>query len=361
MIRVRAALSLLVAALPALAPSAAVAAKSVALPAIALPQYPVCEASAAIEAPCVEHRGATCVWIGDNELPDHLFEYEVTEKGRLWPSGHWQIPLDDQVGDIEALVKDGDSLLAVGSHGRNSGCEFKKKRARVARIAADGASAKLVAADKEWKDNLADCEKWIALGDGADDAAARALRASACSAIIDAETAAQKYVAEHPDEKKCPESPFNVEAAVSVKQSGSRRIWLGLRSPLVGGKAILLRLVKLPDGRSEKRIQFDGIAAIDLEGMGIRELTTADDKIWGIAGTPPDSDTASFLWSIDESKLENGATIAAVEKGAALPSRAEGLVVQPKEKRAIVIVDGGLDETAGKCDPQSEQLVVDVK
>ena len=139
---------------------------------IDLPRYPVCEPSAAISVACLAHPKATCIWLGDNEQPEHLFEYEITEEGRLVESEHWKIPLADAVGDVEAMVEDGSSVLAVGSHGRNSGCEFKKKRARIVRIERDPLRATLVASADEWKKNLADCEDWIAVGDSAADAPA---------------------------------------------------------------------------------------------------------------------------------------------------------------------------------------------
>ncbi len=327
-----------------------------------LPDYPVCEASAALELPCRAHPGKDCIWIGDNEQTDHLFEYEVSEEGRLFKSEQWMIPLDEEVGDIEALVKDGDAVLAVGSHGRNSSCEFKKKRARIARVSADGSTAELVAGAANWTKNLTDCGTWVAPADDGDAASARTLRGKACETITQEEKAAEEFSKANPDSKKCKEKPLNIEGAVSVPGSdGRKRIWFGLRAPVVGGKAILLRLAAL-NGASEERITFDGIAAIDLGGKGIRDLTTsADGRIWGIAGTELDSTTEKgFLWRVKEDQLVNGGTISTVEKvGDPLPPTSEGLVVQPK--RAIVIVDGGLDEVNAKCDPPVQQLAIELR
>lgn len=326
---------------------------------VALPEYPVCEASAAIEVACLAHRGKTCVWLADNEQPDHLFEYEVSEAGRLFPSEHWKIALDEDVDDIEALVEDDKGVLAIGSHGRNSKCEYKKKRVRVARIARDASTVQLAASDDAWQKNLTDCEQWIELGDAAAEAPARELRREACDAIMKAEIAAEEH-AKKKDGKPCPVTvtPFNLEGAVSVPEAGGRRIWVGLRAPVSGSKAFLLRLVPL-EGTSKQRIRFDGIAAIDLGGKGIRELTTAGDDLWGIAGTPANSGDKSFLWTVAASALKSGATISAVKKvGDPLPATSEGLVVQPDEKRAIVIIDGGLDEDVAACDPPAKQLVV---
>ena len=188
----------------------------------------------------------------------------------------------------------------------------------------------------------------------------RALRKDVCDAIIKAENAAEKFVKDHPDSKKCPETPFNVEGAASVAAiDGARRTWLGLRAPLVHGKAVLLRLATL-GGASEKRIRFDGIALVDLAGKGIRELTTAGGSLWGIAGSVPDSDTdKGFLWRVAESALQSGATIMGPDKiGEPLPPTSEGLVVQPEARRAIILVDGGLNDDAGECAPVPGQLTV---
>ena len=79
---------------------------------------------------------------------------------------------------------------------------------------------------------------------------------------------------------------MNVEGAVAVPDaSGKPRIWLGLRAPLVGKRAVLLRVAPL--GATKQRLTFDDIATIDLGGQGIRELTSSEGWIWGIAGLRP--------------------------------------------------------------------------
>ena len=325
-----------------------------------LPQYPVCEASAAIEMPCLGDAAKTCVWVGDNEQTDALFEYDIDATGRLTPSAHWKIALGGaEVGDIEALARDGDGVLAIGSHGRSNGGEAKEKRARIAHIAGNPPSATLVAGAEEWVKNLEDCDKWIAIAVGDYDEPARVLRDAACQTIVAAEHEAEKFAKKNHGKKGCPATPLNVEGAVSVPASyGPPRIWLGLRAPTVAGKALLLRMAPLAGGK--KRISFDGIAAIDLGGKAIRELTTSDGSLWGIAGAVLDSDTEpSRLWKIDQSLLHNGATITAVEfVSDALPPTSEGLVIQTGAKRAIVLADGDLGKDGGTCATAAGQLTV---
>lgn len=342
------------------AASSAVAA-STAGPRTDLPQYPVCEVSAAIEMPCLSDATKTCIWVADNEQADHLFEYDVDGAGHLTPSPKWKIHLGGtEVGDVEALARDGDGLLAVGSHGRNNACDAKKNRARIARIAGNPPSAKLVAGGDEWVKNLTDCsDKWIVIANGDFDEPARVLRDAACATIVAAEHEAETFVKENPGKKSCPAAPLNVEGAVTVAgEIGPPRTWLGLRAPTVGGKAILLRLAPFAGGK--KRVTFDGIATIDLGGKGIRELTVSDGALWGIAGTALDSDTEpSRLWKVDQSVLRNGASITGVEfVNDALPPTSEGLVVQTAARRAIVLVDGGLDDDNRICAPAAGQLTV---
>lgn len=113
------------------------------------------------------------------------------------------------------------------------------------------------------------------------------------------------------------------------------------------------------DGK--QHISFDGIAAIDLKGKAIRELTTSGDDLWGIAGTVLDSETEqSRLWKVDLGALENGATITGVDfVYDSLPPRSEGLVVQEEARRAIVVIDGAKgDDSGSKCAQDAEQIMI---
>ena len=70
-----------------------------------LERYPVCEASAAVVVPCFDDPKASCIWVGDNEQEDNIFEYAADAHGKLTPTQHFAITLGNaKVGDIEALV-----------------------------------------------------------------------------------------------------------------------------------------------------------------------------------------------------------------------------------------------------------------
>jgi Protein of unknown function (DUF3616) len=327
---------------------------------IDLDRYPVCEASAAIEVPCVDDPKASCIWVGDNEQEDNVFEYAVDANGKLTPTKHFEIKLGNaEVGDIEALVQDEQGLLVIGSHSRKSDCtkDSKHDRVAVARVLRDPLRAELVASGQGWEDRLTGCDStWLKLEDAQPGSVTGLLRRDFCAAIAAAEKAADAVAG---DKSQCAGEVMNVEGAVAVPDaSGKPRIWLGLRAPLVGNRAVLLRVAPL--GATKQHLTFDDIATIDLGGQGIRELTISEGWIWGIAGCVPDCSEPSHLWRVKVDALKSGAAITGVEfvQGGELPPSAEGLLIQSAAKRAIVLVDGDKGEVKGHCATAAQQLTV---
>jgi hypothetical protein len=327
---------------------------------IALDRYPVCEASAALEVPCVDDPKASCIWVGDNEQEDKIFEYSADADGKLTPTKHFEIKLGKvEVGDIEALVPDEKGLLVIGSHSRKSDCtqDTKRDRVAVARILRDPLRAEIVASSQGWEDRLTGCDStWVTLEDAPPGSVVASLLGEFCAAMAAAEQAADAAAG---NKSQCAGDVMNAEGAVAVPDaSGKPRIWLGLRAPLVGKRAVLLRVAPL--GASKQRLTFDGIATIDLSGKGIRDLTISEGWIWGIAGCVPDCDELSHLWRVKAEALTSGAAITGVEfvKGGALPASAEGLVLQPAANSAIVLVDGDKGEVKGQCATPAQQLTV---
>ena len=217
--------------------------------------------------------------------------------------------------------------------------------------------AELVASGQGWEDHITGCDStWVTLEDAQPGSAAVHLRGDFCAAIAAAEKAADAVAG---DKSQCAGDVMNVEGAVAVPDaSGKPRIWLGLRAPLVGKRAVLLRVAPL--GTTTQRLTFDDIATIDLGGKGIRELTISEGWIWGIAGCVPDCSEPSHLWRVKADALRSGAAIASVEfvKGGELPPGAEGLVIQSAAKRAIVLVDGDKGDVKGHCATAAQQLTV---
>lgn len=327
---------------------------------IDLERYPVCEPSAAIEVPCVDDPKVSCIWVGDNEQEDKVFEYAADANGKLMPTKHFEIKLGNaEVGDIEALVQDEQGLLVIGSHSRKNDCtkDTKHDRVAVARVLRDPLRAELVASGQGWEDRLTGCDStWVKLEDTQPGSVASPLRSAFCAAIAAAEKAADAVAG---DKSQCTSEVMNVEGAVAVPDASSKpRIWLGLRAPLVGNRAVLLRVAPL--GATKQRLTFDDIATIDLGGKGIRELTISAGWLWGIAGCVPDCSEPSHLWRVKADALKSGAAITGVEfvRGGELPSSAEGLVIQSAAKRAIVLVDGDKGDVKGHCAMAAQQLTV---
>ena len=325
---------------------------------IDLDRFPVCEASAAIEVPCVNDPQTRCIWVGDNEQENTIFEYAADADGKLTPTQHFEIKLGNaEVGDIEALVQDEQGLLVIGSHSRKSDCtkDTKHDRVAVARVLRDPLRAELVASGQGWEDHLTGCDStWLKLEDAPPGSLTSPLRSAFCAAIAAAEKTADAVAG---DKSPCAGDVMNVEGAVAVPDGSNKpRIWLGLRAPLVGSRAVLLRVAPL--GATTQRLTFDGIATLDLGGKGIRDLTISEGWLWGIAGCVPDCSEPSHLWRVKVDALKSGAAITGVEfvKGGELPPSAEGLVIQSAAKRAIVLVDG--DKGKDDCATAAQQLTV---
>jgi len=320
-----------------------------------LERYPVCEPSAALVVPCTGDTATSCAWVGDNEQSGALFQYTIDADGRLAPAEPFEISLGDaKVGDIEALASDASGVLAIGSHGRKSSCAADNERVAVARLQGDPPTAEKLTGASGFDERKSACEtRWIALADDAPQTA-RALRRDLCAAIAAAENQARSG-----DASSCAGATLNVEGAVTVPDaSGSERLWLGLRAPLVQGLAVLLRAAPAKPGG--KRLGFDGIALVDLRGNGIRELTRSPGTLWGIAGTTADSKEKSHLFRLPIERIQSGSVIGGVElvAGGELPPTAEGLIIQPEARRAIVLLDGDTGGSAGTCKKAPQQLTI---
>lgn len=305
--------------------------------------HPVCEASAAVIVPC-PHAGERCLLVGDNEEREQLFAYRLNDSGlhvasrRALPFTHLLDERNEderEISDIEALAwLGGSDVLVVASHSRNRSCLARKKRRRMVGVSlrSDGLHTQ-----PQWRFEQAKsptCKRLF--GHKRDDLSGQ--RREICTAIEAAEDAADQ--AERDGSAAACETaePLNVEGAVAVP-SGRRhyRVWFGLRTPLVNGKAVLLRRAD-PGAASA----FDATALVALDGWGIRDLTIHWGWIWLIAGPTGDDASALFkLWRIPLEALASSRVIEP-EFVSPLPNGAEGLAVDGSS--AIVLMDG--DEAA---------------
>ncbi len=285
---------------------------------------PLCEASAALAAPWDE----SLVLVADNERDEKLYVFTVKD-GKLVPEAVSQMPAEPRPKDIEALARLGEEVVVVGSHSRNSQCEPKKNRQSLRRLAmANGNLQETAFLDSAaaWKKAMAGGVEPCVTTLFAQPPPAEA--GSVCEALV----AAEKKAAE-----RC--EVLNVEGAFGTTDG---RLWLGLRAPLVGNRAVLLRLVP---GFAELR--FDSVALLDLEGRGIRELALAGDQLIGIAGPTLDADEPFFLFQADAPAVLKGGKPSVKILRRDLPTSSEGMLL--RDGRAYVLVDGDAGDGDGPC------------
>lgn len=315
--------------------------------------FPVCEASAALLVDCPDSE-EKCLLVGDNEERKQLFLYRLRDGARVL-HGMQKISLaplfapseiaesQKQVSDIEALVgMPNGEIIAYGSHSRNKKCEKKKKRRRHVRgtLGIDSLRPGIAPFVQSGKHK---CKRLF--GDDLDQA-----RQSVCTALKRTEDHADDVEGNRAD---CDADPaFNLEGAVAVPEAtdDGASVWVGLRAPLVGGKAVLLR-----HANPAKALKFDKVAFVDLGGQGVRELTIAGDTVWGIGGSPADGTGQHSLWRFSARDLKHGAVIAP-EIAGSIPNNSEGLAIW--NRKAIILMDGDEPENDGDtCLVDSDYVV----
>lgn len=299
---------------------------------------PLCEASAALLVDCPGTAGR-CLLVGDNEEEASLFWFKLGDKG-IDPTSQRAVALKDaRLGDIEALAGLANGkIVAFGSHSRDSVCAPQKKRQRFGVIdRLTGKSATVAVTES----GPIDCNSLF--GQPLPD---QPLIRSACQAIEAAEKAAEKAAKQGAKAKKeCNQAhAYNAEGAVNVSRTGAPDIWIGLRAPLLphpaGKKGVdLAMLLHL---RGLDAYAFDRVAALDLGGFGVRELSYADGWVWVIAGPPHDlgqkDEVRSKLMRFRSDLLGADKIIVPETFRSDLPSSSEGLAVLAD--KILVLIDG---------------------
>ena len=85
-------------------------------------------------------------------------------------------------------------------------------------------------------------------------------------------------------------------------------------------------------------LRFDGVALVEMEGRGVREMAFESGRVWGIAGPARRGPGAFQFWRIPAGRLVPGARIVPELLPPVLPDASEGIVLS--ERSAIVVIDG---------------------
>ena len=291
---------------------------------------PFCEASAVLVAPWDDD----LIVVADNERHQQLYVFKLKD-GRLDPDEIWQMPAKNRPRDVEALARLGDDLVVVGSLSRNNHCERKEDRQRLRRLTSrhDGTLEETCAgfldAAESWKQAMANGGALCLSTLFASPPPAGA--GEVCEALAAAEGQAT--------DERC--EVLNVEGAFGAAHG---RLWLGLRAPLAGGRALMLRLTPGLD-----ELRFDSVVLLDLKTRGIRELALAGDHLYGIAGPTLDADVPSFaLFRIAVPEMLAGGQPPVEILRSDLVRDSEGLLI--RDRTAYVFVDGDeKSETGTGC------------
>ena len=313
-----------------------------------LGHWPLCEASAALVVDC-PGSSSSCLLVGDNEEKGSLFWFKLDGTPINQDSQQQLKFKGGQIDDIEALAKLRDGRIVVfGSHSRTTKCEDRPDRRRFAvidRLTKESARVKVTPPTT--------IDDHTLFGQQLPDqplikAAAKAIEAAEAEAKPIGDRFTKGQISEDEAKAQCNQTnAYNAEGAVNVSTVGAPDIWIGLRAPLLprpkeangdtGGLALLMHLKGL-DAYS-----FDKVAALDLQGFGIRELAYADGWVYVISGPPQDlgkHEKMPFqLWRFQAKFLKGNKMIVPEERHReALPTSSEGLAVFGD--KLLVLIDG---------------------
>lgn len=307
-----------------------------------LGEKPLCEASGAAFVPC-EDGGGRCLLVADNENESALFLFDIAGDTL---ANQRAVPLraprgSAAIADAEGLATVGGRIFVVGSHSRRSwnkrppACTLDERRLAFGLFDWSGGAltgTPVRTSPSEWRRLLQTdgCRHELIASRDAD------LVGRLCATI-----AAGQADAEHSREG-CAQG-INVEGVAVLPGGGDPRVWLGLRGPLLDGRAVLLRLATL------EALRFDAAVTLELHGDGVRDLTVAGDRLWILAGPPADDLRAGTLWHLPLDRLADGAVLSPALAVAGLPPFAEAIAIDPATGSGFALIDG--DEEKGPGHP----------
>lgn len=228
------------------------------------------------------------------------------------PVGRWLgLGFRDGEADLEGAARIGDVVYWIGSHARNKNGKLRPERQRLLalRIAGEEGELSLTPMGRPVTtllDSLATAPSLASL------------RLGAAAALP-------------------PEDPggLNIEGLAARPDGG---LWLAFRSPVPGGRALLVPLLNPGDVVAGAVPRWGESVTLDLEGKGIRDITWTGREYFLLGGNAADGGkTRLFRWPGPGSQPEP------VKAPGLKDLNAEGLAVfgTPEQPRLLVVSDDG--------------------
>jgi hypothetical protein len=159
--------------------------------------------------------------------------------------------------DLEAGARIGDRLFWMGSHGRNKNGKERSNRCRffATDLHVEGTSVTLTPAGRPYKDLLEDLIS---------DPKLRPFHLAAASNL-----------------RPKDEGALNIEGLSATPE---KTLLIGFRNPIPGGRALLVPLLNPNEVIQGSRARLGGPIQLDLEGLGIRDITFYEGSYLIVAG-----------------------------------------------------------------------------
>lgn len=268
------------------------------------------------------------LFVVDDDRPHTLFRLrrDPSTPGALVADG--TVPLaDGGPDDLEGLTPLRDALVATGSFGRSRTCKVRPERARLLLWPAarpTEARARELPHLAEALQSERACLEALFVTPPPEGAA------GLCRVLVEAERGANR--------QSCP--TLNVEAIVADPAGA---LWLGLRRPLLDGRAVLVRVAP-----GASLLRFDAVATLSLGRRGLRDAAVDGGNLLLLAGPVDDGPELFTLESVPLTALVPGAALTPASKGRSLPRGAEALA--PAPDGLWVLTDGGrVDKDDAAC------------
>lgn len=253
----------------------------------------------------------------DNILRIYRLDSDGAEVGTLDVSSFLGVSGRSLEVDLEGAARVGNLIYWIGSHARNKDGKTRPNRQRLfaTQIVTNGTAVQLVPHGRP------------------------------CSTLLDAliRSSALERFALKAASAKAPElGGLNIE---SLAAGPDGELWLGFRAPVTNGKALLVPLVNPLEVLQLGYPKFGEPVELDLEGLGVRDMTWTGREWYLIAGRPGSGGNARlYRWTGGKAQAER------VERPGFRKFNPEALaaVGTGESFRLLVLSDDGNASTFGK-------------